>query len=116
VDAFLRAWGDPDGAARRALLETCTTQDVVFRDAFSATDGREELLANLEAVQIHMPGVALEREGPLRVSHGTAIAGWIARRGGQTAARGTNVHEFAPDGIARIAGFWGAGPSEEGCA
>jgi len=108
VDAFLRAWGEADSAARRALLESCAIEGIVFRDAFSATDGIEEMLANLEAVRLHMPGVSLVRSGDIRAAHGTALVGWVAQRnGGEAIGRGTNVIDFAPDGrIARVVGFW----------
>ena len=108
VDAWMRAWGDPDPARRRALLESCATPDVVFRDAYSATEGQSDLLAHLDAVQIFLPGVRLERDGDVRLSHGTALARWAARReSGEPAGRGVNVFELSPDGrIARVAGFW----------
>ena len=113
VDAFFRAWGAADPAARRALLESCAVDGIVFRDAFSATDGIEELLANLEAVRMHMPGVSLVRSGEILAAHGTALVAWIARRdagegiAGEAIGRGTNVVDFAPDGrIARVVGFW----------
>ena len=108
VDAFLRAWGEPDAAARRKLLEICATPEVSFRDAYSATDGLEDLLANLDAIQVHMPGVTLSRSGDVRLSHGTALADWTATKDGAPVGTGTNVFEIAPDGrIARAAGFWG---------
>jgi uncharacterized protein YndB with AHSA1/START domain len=108
VDAFLRAWGDPDGQKRRVLMESCAAPGIVFRDAFSATEGIEDMLANLDAVQIFMPGMMLERSGDVRMSQGTAIAPWIAKKsGGDVAGRGTNVFDLAPDGrIARVVGFW----------
>ncbi|HYK41430.1 MAG TPA: SRPBCC domain-containing protein, partial [Thermoanaerobaculia bacterium] len=28
IDAFLRSWGEPDAAARRALVESCVTRDI----------------------------------------------------------------------------------------
>jgi uncharacterized protein YndB with AHSA1/START domain len=108
VDAWLRAWGDPDAGQRRALLESCATPGVVFRDAYSATEGRADLLAHLDAVQIFMPGVRLVRDGDVRLSHGTAIARWIANR--EDAAplgRGINVYDLSPDGLlAKVVGFW----------
>lgn len=110
VDDFLRAWGEPDGNVRRELLECCAMPEIVFRDAYSATDGREELLANLEAVQVFLPGVTLSRSGEVRLSHGTALAPWTAKRGGgEPAGAGVNVYDLSPDGrIARVAGFWDA--------
>ncbi len=108
VDASLAAWGEPDAGRRRALLEPAVTPEVVFRDAFSATEGLDDLLANLEAVQMHMPGATLSREGETRMSHGTALARCVARGSdGQPLGRGVNVYDFSPDGrIARIVGFW----------
>ncbi len=109
IDEFLSAWGDPDGAARRRLLESCAAPEISFRDAYSATDGLEDLLAQLEAVQTYMPGVRLEREGEALLSHGTALVRWTARKtGGDVLGRGTNVYDLAPDGrIRRVVGFWG---------
>jgi uncharacterized protein YndB with AHSA1/START domain len=107
VDAFLRVWGDPDAGRRRALLESCATPEVVFRDAYSATSGHEDLLANLEAVQLHMPGIRLARDGEVNVSHGSAIARWTAEREGRAVAQGVNFYDFSQDGrIARVVSFW----------
>jgi uncharacterized protein YndB with AHSA1/START domain len=108
VDAWLRAWGDPDPAARRAALESCATPDVSFRDAYSLTNGLSDLLAHLEAVQIFLPGIRLARDGDVRVSHGTAVARWTATGpNGAAVGRGLNVFELAPDGrIAGVVGFW----------
>lgn len=110
VDAYLRAWGEPDGKVRRSLLESCATPGLVFRDAFSATDGMEEMLANLEAVQVFMPGMTLQRAGEVRMSHGTAIADWTASAAdGSPRGKGSNVYDLSPDGlISRVVGFWGA--------
>jgi len=108
VDAYLKAWGDPDAAARKSLLGSCAALEIEFRDAYSATAGLDDLLAHLDAVQVYMPGVMLARDGDVRLSHGTAIAGWKAsKQDGSPAGRGINVYDFAPDGrIARVVGFW----------
>jgi hypothetical protein len=108
VDDFFRAWGEPDARIRRDLLESCATSAITFRDAFSATDGLEELLANLEAVQVFLPGVTLARRGDVRVSHGSALASWSAARGsGEPAGTGVNVFDLSADGrISGVVGFW----------
>jgi uncharacterized protein YndB with AHSA1/START domain len=108
VDAFLRAWGEPDGNTRRALMESCAAPGIVFRDAYSATEGLDDLLANLDAVQLFMPGMTLVRSGDVRRSHGTAIAPWTAKKeNGDPAGAGINVFDLSPDGrIARVVGFW----------
>ena len=81
---------------------------VVFRDAFSATEGLDEMLINLEAVQVFMPGMTLARAGDVRQSHGTAIADWTASAAdGSPRGNGTNVYDLSPDGrIRRVVGFW----------
>ena len=81
---------------------------IAFRDAFSATAGMDDMLANLDAVQVFMPGTTLVRSGDVRLSHGTAIAPWVAnKKDGSAVGRGTNVFDLSPDGrIARVVGFW----------
>jgi uncharacterized protein YndB with AHSA1/START domain len=108
VDAFLRAWGEPDGKTRRALMESCATPGIVFRDAYSVTEGLDDMLANLDAIQLFMPGMTLARSGDVRHSHGTAIAPWTAKKeNGDSAGTGTNVFDLSPEGrIARVVGFW----------
>ena len=108
VDAFLRAWGDPDAQTRRDLMESCATPGIVFRDAFSATEGLDDMLANLDAIQVFMPGMTLSRSGEVRRSHATAIAPWTAKKeNGDPAGTGINVFDLSPDGrIARVVGFW----------
>lgn len=108
VDAFLRAWGEPDGKTRRELMESCATPEIVFRDAYSATDGLDDMLTNLDAIQLFMPGMTLVRSGDVRHSHGTAIATWTAKKeNGDPAGTGTNVFDLSPEGrIARVVGFW----------
>lgn len=108
VDAFLRAWGEPDQRTRRELMESCATAGIVFRDSYSATAGLADMLANLEAIQGFMPGVTLARDGEVRLSHGTALARWVAKKeNGEPLGHGTNVFDLSPDGrIARVVGFW----------
>ncbi len=108
VDAYLRAWGEPDTAERRRLLEASAAKEIVLRDSYGATSGLEDLLEHLAAVQIYMPGMTLERSGQVRECQGTAVAGWVAKgKNGERRASGTNVYDFAPDGrISRVVGLW----------
>ena len=41
---------------------------IVFRDAFSATEGLDDMLANLDAIQVFMPGMTLARAGNVHAS------------------------------------------------
>ena len=108
IETFFQAWSEKDPQGRRALLESCATPEISFRDPYGATDGIDDLVANLAAVQAFLPGVTLSRAGEVRLSHGTALVGWNARReSGESAASGVSVFELAPDGrIARAVGFW----------
>jgi uncharacterized protein YndB with AHSA1/START domain len=108
VDRFLAAWSEPDQAVRRAALGELATAGVTFRDAFSATRGREDLDVHLAAVRAHMPGLRLERRGAVRHCQGTAIADWGALAAdGSERGHGCNVFTLAPDGrIASVVGFW----------
>jgi uncharacterized protein YndB with AHSA1/START domain len=109
VDRFFAVWQEPAASARRAALAAICTEDLVFRDAFSCTAGIDDLAAHLAAVQQHMPGVRIERQGKGRQCQGTAAVDWAAvAADGTPRGKGTNVFDFAPDGrIARVVGLWG---------
>ena len=109
VDSFFATWSEKDESRRRTALTAIATDDVTFADAFSGTEGIDDLVAHLAAAQLHMPGVVLERSGDVRHCQGTALADWVAKGpDGAPRGRGTNVFELAADGrIARVVGFWG---------
>lgn len=109
VDAFLSAWSEKDEGKRRTTLTRVAAAGVTFADAFSCTEGIDDLVQHLGAAQIHMPGMVLDRTGDVRQCQGTAVADWVAKGpDGATRGRGTNVFLLAPDGlIARVVGLWG---------
>jgi uncharacterized protein YndB with AHSA1/START domain len=108
VDAFLGAWAEADPAARRARLASVADEALVFRDRFSCTAGLDDLATHIGAAQVHMPGLRLEREGPVRQCQGVALVDWVAKGpDGGVRGRGVNVLELAPDGrFAVVTGFW----------
>jgi uncharacterized protein YndB with AHSA1/START domain len=108
VDRYFAAWSEEDEARRQGELRATATEDVVFKDAFSCTEGLLDLAAHLAAARTHMPGVRLQRDGEVRQCQGTAIVDWQARAAdGQERGRGTNVFDLAPDGrIMRVVGLW----------
>jgi uncharacterized protein YndB with AHSA1/START domain len=107
VDAWFAAWAR-EGAARRDALAAIATRDVGFRDRYGCVDGLDELDTHVGAVQRFVPGVRLERDGPVQQCQGTAVARWVVRApDGTERFRGTNVFELAPDGrISRVVGLW----------
>lgn len=107
VDRYFAAWSDKDATTRRAALEATCADDIVYRDRFGFSTGHADLDGHIAAAQVHLPS-SLERDGDPRVSQGTAIVDWQARKAsGEVAARGTTVFDLASDGrIARATGFW----------
>jgi hypothetical protein len=109
VDAWFALWAQPDAAARAETLQTIAAPRVLFRDRYSLTEGMSDLSDHVAAAQRFMPGVVLQRRGPVRQCQGTVIAEWSAV-GPDGAARGTgsNVFVMGADGkIAAVTGFWG---------
>jgi uncharacterized protein YndB with AHSA1/START domain len=110
LDRYFALWSEPDPQARAAALADLVTDDVVFRDAFAALAGRDDLSAHIAASRQHMPGLTLTREGAPLCCQGTALVEWTARTpGGPPRARGTNIFDLTPDGrFERIVGLWRA--------
>ena len=106
IDRYFAAWTETDAATRRATLAATCTDDVVYRDRFGFSSGRDDLDGHIAAAQLHLPST-LARTGDARLSQGLAIVDWHARNDTAIAARGTTVFDLAPDGrIARATGFW----------
>jgi uncharacterized protein YndB with AHSA1/START domain len=108
VDRWMALWTETNEEARNEAIALLVGPDVRFRDRFSATDGPEDLSAHIGGYQRFMPGLRLERRGPVRHCQGTAIADWAAVAADDTPrGSGTNVFTFAPDGrIETVTGFW----------
>jgi hypothetical protein len=108
VDRYFALWSEPDAGRRRAELEVVATEGVRFRDRYCSTRSRDDLAAQLAAVQRFMPGLRLRREGAVRQCQGTVLCDWTATgANGEPRGRGSNVFDLAPDGrIARVVGLW----------
>jgi len=109
VDAWFTLWAEPDSATRAATLSRIAAASVAFRDRYSLVEGADELSAHIAAAQRFMPGLALQRRGPVRHCQGTAIADWAAvGADGVTKGQGSNVFTLGADGkIQSATGFWG---------
>jgi uncharacterized protein YndB with AHSA1/START domain len=107
VDQYFAAWALTEAAARRTALAATCADDVVYRDRFGFSMGRDDLDGHIAAAQRHLPAT-LARDGDPQVALGMAVVQWrAAGADGAVAARGTSVVELAPDGrIARVTGFW----------
>jgi uncharacterized protein YndB with AHSA1/START domain len=99
VDAWFDAWTIADDKAREERLVEIATPEVQFRDRFSVLDGLADLTAHTGAAQRFMPGIRMERKGPVRHCQGTVLADWIAvDRDAKERMSGTSVFMFRPDG------------------
>jgi uncharacterized protein YndB with AHSA1/START domain len=107
VDRYFAVWSEADPGKRRQEVDALASDDVAFKDAYGCTSGKEDLLAHLAAVQVHMPGTRLARDGEARLCQGTVIAEWTMQGpDGTPRGRGTNVFDLRPDGrIFRVVGF-----------
>jgi uncharacterized protein YndB with AHSA1/START domain len=108
VDAWMAAWSDTDGSARKATLVRIASPAVRFSDRFSAVDGLDDLNAHLDATHRFMPGMRLLRDGGVRHCQGVAVSDWVAKAAdGAERARGLNVFVFDSDGrIESVTGLW----------
>jgi acyl-CoA reductase-like NAD-dependent aldehyde dehydrogenase len=107
IERYFEAWNARDALERRRLLEAIADRQVEFRDAYAAIRGLEDLDQHVAAIHMHMPGARLERAAEPRQVQGAVLVDWIARRGSDTSARGTNFFEFTASGrIGRVYGFW----------
>ena len=114
VDAWFAAWSAPGQEAIASALAGAVAPGVRFRDRFSFVTGMDEIVPHIAAAQRFMPGLRLEREGPVRQSHDTVIADWVALgSNGERRAEGTNVFLLDADSrIDQITGFWSRHPAQ----
>jgi len=108
LDVYFSAWNAKTAEERAELLARTVTEDVSFRDAYACLVSREELLAHIALIPVHMPGLTMRRDGEPSQCQGTGVVDWVAEGAdGTVKARGTNVLDLAPDGrLTRIVGLW----------
>jgi uncharacterized protein YndB with AHSA1/START domain len=108
IDAWFAAWSEPDADRRNAALDEHVAPEVRFRDRFSSTAGIDDLRPHLAAVHQFMPGMRIERRGPIHHCQGTALCEWVARGSdGVDRGHGTNIFTFDAEGrIADVVGLW----------
>ncbi|MFV1987090.1 MAG: SRPBCC domain-containing protein [Gemmatimonadota bacterium] len=109
IDAWFAAWNETDSEARAALLASCCSEDVTFRDEYAEASGRELLSAHIGNTQMFMPGFSIAAAGPAVVCRGEALVPWTGSGPGAMAVSGTNHVSARPDGtITRVTGFYAA--------
>jgi uncharacterized protein YndB with AHSA1/START domain len=113
VDAWFGAWTIADDRSRAEAFAKIAAPGVCFRDRFSALDGLDEVTTHAGAAQRFMPGMGLQRKGPIRHCQGSVLADWTAAGSdGKESTSGSSVLVFQPDGkIAAVTSFTNPPPS-----
>ncbi|MDH3734763.1 MAG: SRPBCC domain-containing protein [Gemmatimonadota bacterium] len=110
VDAWFAAWNETDADARDALLISCCSEDVAFRDEYADATGRQLLSMHIGSTQMFMPGFSIAAAGPAIVCRGEALVPWKGTGPNGLEVTGTNHIAAHPDGtITRVTGFYSAG-------
>ncbi len=112
VDSYLRAWREPDPAARQALLEQCWAVDGVYCDPLGQVTGRDGLADHIAGFQAGQPGALIELVSGVDEHDGWLRFGWRMRApDGSVVVEGTDFGELDGDGVLRrIIGFFGPLP------
>lgn len=107
IDALIAAWNEPEGEARRELLETCWTPDGLFVDRMGYVEGIDALDAFIANAHRFMPGVRMERTGPIHEIHGRIRFPWRLSGPDGEVGTGWNVGRVNGAGeIHELTGFW----------
>ena len=113
IDANLAAYGNPDGAERRSLLEQAWAADGRLIDPpidGAGIDGIDQMMV---AVQAQFPGHTFRRSSGVDAHHGVARYSWeLVGSDGGVALTGLDVAETDDDGkLVRVVGFMGPLPA-----
>jgi len=107
VDAWFGLWTEPDSEERMAKLRGIAAADASFRDPYSSLTGLEEIALHIAAARKFMPGIRMERAGPVRHCQGTALADWDAvGPDGQKRMTGTNVFVMRRGKLESVTGIF----------
>jgi hypothetical protein len=112
IDTYLTAYGNPDGASRRAQLASAWAADGRLIDPpleGAGIDGIDQMMA---AVQGQFPGHTFRRTSGLDAHHGVARYSWaLIAADGSASLEGLDVAEFDDHGrLTRVVGFMGPLP------
>ncbi|HSM04385.1 MAG TPA: SRPBCC domain-containing protein [Longimicrobiales bacterium] len=108
IDAFVAAWNEEDPERRRDLLAGCWAPDGLFVDRMGYVPGREAMETFIANARRFMPGVGMERTGPIRETHGRVHFPWrLTGPDGAVVGEGLDVGRLDGEGrFVELAGFW----------
>lgn len=108
VDGLVAGWNEPDPDRRRELLASCWAEDALFVDRMGYVPGLAALDTFIANMHRFMPGVSLERTGPIRETHGRVHFPWrLSGPDGSVVGQGVHVGRMDGEGrFVEMAGFW----------
>jgi uncharacterized protein YndB with AHSA1/START domain len=114
VDALVASWNEPEASRRRELLKSCWAEDALFVDKMGYVPGLDALDTFIANMHRFMPGVSLERTGPIRETHGRVHFPWrLTGPDGHGVGQGVDVGRMDGEGrFLELAGFWDESPEE----
>jgi hypothetical protein len=113
VDTYLAAYGEPDPAVRRTLIEQCWSPTGTLADPPFEASGHDALDATFAAVQAQFPGQSFRRTSAVDTHHRVARYGWeLVGPEGAVSVAGMDVAHVGDDGrLVNVAGFFGPLPA-----
>ncbi len=108
LDAYTRAWSEPNPAVRAGLLTESFATQGTFRDRYAVIEGRDALHAHIAGVLRFMPGLRVERPAPADQCHMMVRSAWrIVDAAGAVQGSGVDYVRLDPDGrLVEVTGFW----------
>ena len=115
VDGYLTAYGEPDAAARDALIARVWAEDGRLVDPPLTGERHDGISTMAATMQAQFPGHRFRRTTAVDAHHDHARYGWeLVGPDGQIAAAGVDVADLAPDGrLQRVVGFFGDLPPRD---
>ncbi len=117
VDLYGSAWGEPDEAKRRAILEKAWAEDGIYTDPTAYVEGREALVQHIGGFMAGRSagaGPSIQVDSSVDVHHGRFLRfAWkmVAPDGKTVLTPGMDYGELDEDGrLKLIVGFFGPFP------
>jgi len=113
LEAYGRAWREPDDARRLALLKTAWSDHGLYQDPSANASGRAALSEHISGVLETYPGCRVEITSGVDRHHDKIRFTWHMRSAnGAIAIKGIDFGEIGADGrLTKIIGFFGPVPA-----
>jgi hypothetical protein len=109
VDAYLAAYGEPEPARQRSLIERSWSPAGTLSDPPMEATGHDQIGDMFAAVQSQFPGHTFRRTTVVDIHHQSGRYGWdLVAADGSVTLSGTDFARFGDDGhLVHVTGFFG---------